>query len=228
MTLNIEDLLESSDLFSEAFTHKSASSKIKNFERLEFLGDSLIGAAVTELLFKAYPQSSEGDLSRWRSAIVGQASLAEICDDLGLTLYLRCKDSERLHLQNNPRIKASLVESFAGAYFLFKGSEALQVFFEQLFKEKIKEAEVCFSTADYKTLFQEEAQKRLSQTPTYKTLSKTGPSHRPHFKVAVCLSEEVFTTAEGTTIREAQRAAAKKAMEALKNIRSMERPTNEY
>lgn len=215
MTLHIEDLIKSSDLFDEAFTHKSLSAD-KNFERLEFLGDSLVGALITELLFKAYPKTSEGDLSRWKSALVGQGSLAEVSTGLDLVKHLRCKESERPHLVSNERIRASILESFFGAYYIEKGFENLQALVTRLFKDQIKKAESRFATTDYKTLFQEEAQKLLFQTPTYKTLEKAGPSHEPYFKVAACLKDQVFTTAGGSSVKEAQRAAAKKAIENLK------------
>jgi len=214
MTLHISELIKSSRLYKEAFTHKSLKQKA-NFERLEFLGDSLVGALVTELLYTAYPKTSEGDLSRWKSTLIGQGSLAEICRDLKLQDHLICKPTEAESLKANERIQASLFEALLGAHYLDKGFEDLKVYVESIFKEKIKAAAENFEQADYKTLFQEAAQKHLLKTPTYQTLEKTGPAHKPHFKVAVCVGEKAFATGQGDSIKTAQRSAAQKAMTLL-------------
>jgi len=217
MILHIDDLLKSSGLYQEAFTHKSIK-KSQNFERLEFLGDSLVGALVTELLFKAYPKTTEGDLSRWKSTLIGQPSLAGLCRDLKLQEYLICKPSEKETLKKNERIQASLFESLLGAYYLDKGFDELRKLVSQVFKNKISDAAKGFEKADFKTLFQEASQKYLSKTPTYKTIEKTGPAHQPHFKVAVCVEENVFETAEGDSLKEAQMSAAEKAIAKLKTL----------
>jgi len=216
MILHIDDLQKSSGLYTEALTHKSIK-KSDNFERLEFLGDSLVGALVTEFLYKHYPKTSEGDLSRWKSTLIGQSSLAELCRSLQLQDHLISKSSETVTLKNNERIQASLFEALLGAYYLDKGFEELKVFLEPIFKEKISKAAMSFEKTDFKTLFQEAAQKQLSITPTYMTLEKTGPAHQPHFKVAVCIEEKIYATAEGDSIKTAQMWAAEKAIVVLNN-----------
>jgi len=215
MTLHIDALLESSDLFKEAFTHKSLS-KDKNFERLEFLGDSLVGALVTELLFKAYPNTPEGDLSRWKSNLVGQSVLSELSDEMGLVKYLMCLESEKSHLAENTRIKASVLESFIGAYYLAKGFNELKAFVKELFKNRITSASELFESSDFKTLFQEKAQDVFSITPIYKTLEKTGPSHKPKFIVATYLKDEIYISAEGASVKQAERETARLALEKMK------------
>jgi len=226
MILHIGELLKSSGLYIEAFTHKSLN-KEANFERLEFLGDSLVGALVTELLYTAYPKTSEGDLSRWKSTLIGQGSLAEICRELNLQDHLICKTSEIDALKKNERIQASLFEALLGALYLDKGFEDLKDFVKSVFNDKIQAAAEHFEQADYKTLFQEAAQKHLLKTPTYQTLEKTGPAHKPHFKVAVCIGEKPFATGQGESVKTAQRAAAQKAMAVLKTQKTKEH-SNEY
>jgi ribonuclease-3 len=216
MILHIDDLLKSSGLYKEAFTHKSIQ-KSKNFERLEFLGDSLVGALVTELLYTAYPKTSEGDLSRWKSTLIGQPTLALLCRHLKLQEHLICKASEEKTLKKNERIQASLFESLLGAYYLDKGFDELKDLVSILFKDKITNAALSFQKTDFKTLFQEAAQKQLSKTPTYKTLEKTGPAHDPRFKVAVCIEEDVFAIATGDSLKEAQMIAAEKAIRSLES-----------
>lgn len=216
MTLKLSDLVKSSEIYREAFTHKSLSSD-KNFERLEFLGDSLLGSQITETLYKTYPESEEGDLSRWRSALVSQETLAEVCDELNLVDYFMAKESEAKKLKKNERIKASIFESFLGAYYLDKGNEALTSLVSSLFLDKVKRAKDIFSMQDPKTLFQEEAQKLYKKTPTYKTIEQTGPSHAPKFKVAAILGDEAFEKGEGKSVKEAQMEAARAGLNKIKN-----------
>jgi len=216
MILHIDGLIQSSGLYREAFTHKSLNQNA-NFERLEFLGDSLIGALITEMLFIHYPKRSEGDLSRWKSTLIGQASLAEVCRELSLQNFLICNESEAVGLKSNERIQASLFEALLGALYLDKGHVELQKFVQKLFEDKIKHAAQSFEQSDSKTVFQEAAQKHLLQTPTYKTLESTGPSHDPHFKVAVCVGESIFATAEGSSLKLAHRKAAEIALQKLKD-----------
>lgn len=215
MILKLSDLVESSDLYKEAFTHKSLLASGKNFERLEFLGDSLLGAKITELLYMAYPNHEEGDLSRWKSAIVSQQTLAEICDELELTKYLKCKESEFSSLVKNERIKASLLESLLGAYYFSKGDTALSELVKSLFLSKIEDASEVFSNQDPKTIYQERAQKIFKVTPTYKTLEQTGPSHAPEFVVAVLLENEEIEIGRGKSIKEAQMKAARGAIKKM-------------
>ncbi len=216
MILKLNSLLESADLYKEALTHKSLSAD-KNFERLEFLGDALLGSKITELLYLEYPKKEEGDLSRWKSAIVSQETLAGICNELDLTKHLMCKESERAALVKNPRIKASILESFFGAYYLDKGSEAISDLIRDLFKDRIENAKRIFSRQDSKTIFQERAQKVFKITPTYQYVEQTGPSHAPMFTVNVKLQDEVYESGKGRSMKEAQMEAARSAIIRLEN-----------
>ncbi len=216
MTLKISAFIKSSDLQQEAFTHKSVSQD-RNFERLEFLGDSLLGSKITELLYQAYPYESEGSLSRWRSALVSQETLEELCDDLSLTNHLICVESEREHLSTNSRIKASLFESFLGAYFLSSGHEELMNFIKELYVKRIKNAQAIFEKKDPKTLFQERAQEVFKLTPVYRLVSQKGPSHSPIFKAEVLLGDEAYEIGEGKSLKLAQVCCAQKALEKLEN-----------
>lgn len=211
-TLNVKKLIEASPLIQEAFCHKS-SNKNTNFERLEFLGDSLIEAYVTEELYHTYPQKSEGDLSRWRSALVSQESLAKISLKWDLPRYLESKDNTSF--SKNQRIQASLFESFVGAYYLTKGKEALLKILEESFRIKVKDAEEHFKKQDPKTLLQEKIQAKCSLTPEYVTLEREGPSHNPTFVVALKYGEKTIEKAKGASLKEAQKKAAKKALDKI-------------
>lgn len=216
MTLELNDLIKSSDLYKEAFTHKSLSSD-KNFERLEFLGDALLGSKITELLYQSYPEREEGDLSRWKSAIVSQETLSELSNELDLIKHLECRMSARGTLIKNARIKASLLESFLGAYYLKNGDEIFSAYVAELFKDRIETAARIFSRQDPKTIFQERAQEKLKITPTYETTEQTGPSHAPLFTAAVMLNNKKYESGKGCSIKEAQMEAARSAIIRMEN-----------
>lgn len=216
MTLKIGALIKSSDLFKEAFTHKSLSQD-KNFERLEFLGDSILGAKITELLYAMYSDVDEGSLSRWKSALVSQETLAEICNELDLCSHLLCGVSVRSSLIKNPRIKASLFESFLGAYYLTNGNREALKLIKNLFGDRIKNANRVFASQDTKTIFQEKAQKRFKLTPTYNLINQTGPSHAPEFQVEAVLGGEKYETGRGSSLKEAQMEAARSSIIKMEN-----------
>ncbi len=211
MILKLDELIKSLDLYKEAFTHKSLSAH-KNFERLEFLGDALLGAKITELLYRYYPKHKEGDLSRWKSGIISQKTLLEVSNELGLIQYLMCKNSEKPMLLKNDRIKASILESFLGAYYLEKGYEEFSTYVMNLFKDRIKNAQIFFLKQDPKTILQEKAQNFLKVTPIYKILGQTGPPHCLIFTAAVLIKDEIYESGKGHSIKEAQMQAARKAI----------------
>ncbi len=216
ITLKLDELIKSLDLYKEAFTHKSLSFN-KNFERLEFLGDALLGSKITELLYLHYPNHTEGDLSRWKSAIVSEKTLLEISNELGLIQYLICKSSEKATLLKNTRIKASILESFLGAYYLEKGYEEFSIYVISLFQDRIKNAKLLFLKQDPKTIFQEKAQNFLKITPTYKVLEQTGPPHCLTFIAGVIIKDKVYESGKGHSIKEAQMEAARNAIIRLEN-----------
>ena len=119
----------------------------------------------------------------------------------------------------NIRIKASLFESFLGAYYLTRGFDELKILVEALFKSRVVKASELFEVSDFKTLFQEKAQDVFSTTPTYKTLEKTGPSHKPKFIVATYLKDEMYISAEGSSVKQAERETARLALEKMKNYK---------
>jgi len=205
----------SGPLIEEAFTHSSLGEDL-SFERLEFLGDSLIEACVTQMLFKMYPNTDEGGLSRWRSVLVNQKTLSSIADDLGLSKKLRAKADQIEELKNNERIKASLFESLCGALFLKKGVGVCFSFIEGLIKPFLENIEVLFEESDPKTSLQEWTQKHLKVAPKYKKEDAKGPSHKPVFTVSVWVNDSLISTAASGSLKESEKKAAHKALGLLK------------
>lgn len=214
MILKLNELIESSALFKEAFTH-SSSGESSNFERLEFLGDSLIASFITQKLFIKYPKASEGDLSRWRSAIVSQETMAAIAMKHNISDHLL---SNNPNLQLNQRIKASLVESYFGALYLEFGIEVFEKEAMSLFKSYILGAKKLFLIQDPKTILQEKIQEELKITPVYKLIGKTGKGEGSlSFKVGLFFKEKKMCEATGPSIKIAQKNAAKEMIEKMES-----------
>lgn len=205
----------SGSLIEEAFTHSSLDED-KSFERLEFLGDSLIEACVSQMLFKMYPKTDEGRLSRWRSVLVNQKTLSDISDDLEFSEKLRAKSDQIEELKKNERIKASLFESLCGAMFLEKGFGVCFSFIEELIKPFLENIEDLFEESDPKTNLQEWTQKHFKEAPKYKKEDATGPSHKPVFTVSVWLNEKCVSSAKSGSLKESEKKAAHKALCILK------------
>ena len=210
----------SGPLFEEAVTHSSLEED-KSFERLEFLGDSLIEACVSQMLFKMYPMTDEGRLSRWRSVLVNQKTLSSISDDLELSVKLRAKADQIEALKKNERIKASLFESLCGALFLKKGIGECFSFIEALIKPFLENIEDLFEESDPKTSLQEWTQKHLKVAPKYKKEDAKGPSHKPVFTVSVWVNDLLISTAESGSLKESEKKAAHKALALLKNNQTL-------
>lgn len=207
------------DLLREALTHRSylnehRSYKLNHNERLEFLGDAVLELAVTNYLYKNYP-NPEGDLTSWRAALVNGEMLAKVADGLGVGEYLlmskgEAKDTGRARQY----LLANAMEAIIGAIYLDQGYDAAEDFIlkniianlDKVLKEK--------SYMDSKSYFQEMAQEHVKVTPGYRVIKEWGPDHDKHFIVGVYLDEELVAEGEGISKQDAQREAAKNGLEA--------------
>ncbi len=208
MILKLKSLVESKPLFKEAFTHASAN-KPRNFERLEFLGDSLIGAYITKSLYTLYPKASEGELSRWRSAIISQETMAEIAMKHNISEFLASSNKD---LKSNKRIMASLVESYLGAVYLEFGESKFKEEAEGLFKSYVENAKALFTKQDPKTILQEKIQEKLKITPTYKLIGDQTMNEDLAFRVGLFFAGEKVAEGIGSSIKSAEKMAAKTYM----------------
>ncbi len=202
-------------LIEHAITHKSFciaenKNKVHN-ERLEFLGDAVLGLVVAENLMIHSPSDTEGSLSKKRASLINQETLAEKALKLNLNLFLILGPGEKLqesHLK--PRLLASAYEAIIGAFYLDADFEIVKKYLLTEFHIDIEKIKPDLEyEKDYKTRLQEMTQKMNLGMPTYKLLTTTGPSHKPEFKVELNVTDHDAIFAMGHSKKVAEQAAAK-------------------
>ena len=204
-------------LLENALTHSSFANENRDTlgsnERLEFLGDSILGMVTADYLYKKHPDLPEGDLTRTRAALVCEESLVEVADRLDLGAYLRLGRGEATGGgRTRPSIRADAVEAVLAAVYLDGGlSEArkiIQTFI--LDKEAEKSAH-----RDYKTALQELVQRTPGAAVAYQLVRESGPDHCRSFEMEASVDGKVIGTGAGRTKKEAEQMAAKAALEKL-------------
>lgn len=194
------------ELLGMALTHASAGADV-TYERLEFLGDRVLGMAVADLLYQAFPKEAEGPLAKRLSALVQGITLAKIAQDIGLGEHILLSESEQnAGGADNAHILADVVEAILGALYLDAGYGACQILVKKLIGDRLYNMDK--PPQHPKTFVQEWAQARALPLPVYEVVEQSGPDHAPVFTVR--LSVEGFSpfTAEGKSRQEAERAAA--------------------
>ncbi len=206
------------DLLTQAVVHRSYLNEHPDFhldhnERLEFLGDAVLELAVTEYLYKHYP-NPEGELTNWRASLVNGVAMAEIGQTLGIEPFMFLSKGESQDKNSKARqfILANAMEAIIGAIYLDQGMESATKFIQRNILSKLKEIIDKKLYIDAKSFFQEKAQEKLSVTPSYKVISSTGPDHDKIFKVGVYLNDDLVATGTGSSKQEAQTDAAKNAL----------------
>lgn len=208
-------------ILTEALTHRSYLNENRTAgnhnERLEFLGDAVLELAVTRFLFDRFPNKPEGDLTAYRAALVNTFSLADEAERLGVNDMLLLSKGERKDTGRARQIiLANAFEAILGAIYLDQGYEAAEAFLSINLYPKIEEVIAKRTWQDAKSHFQEIAQDKKSVTPTYKTLSETGPDHDKLFTVGVFLGNEKIAEGDGKSKQEAEQAAATAALDKVK------------
>ena len=206
------------DLLAEALTHRSYLNENKNAkahnERLEFLGDAVLELAATRFLFETYPDKPEGDLTAYRAALVNTISLAQMARELSVNdLLLLSKGEAKDTGRAREIILANAFEAILGAIYLDQGYEAAEAFVVKHLFPKLNEVIEKGAYQDAKSRFQEAAQDREGITPSYKTLSETGPDHDRLFVVGVFIGEKEIAKGEGKSKQDAEQDAAKAALD---------------
>jgi ribonuclease-3 len=207
------------DLLKEALTHRSFLNEHRDWgiphnERLEFLGDSILGFVVAEYLIKHYPQFSEGELTSLRAALVNSDSLLAVAKELKLEDYLLVSHGEARELKNSRSyLLANTIEALIGAFYLDGGIEKAKDFIQKYILSKTETILQTASYKDAKSLFQEKSQELLGITPIYKSLKSWGPDHAKQFEVGVYLNEDLINQGTGYSKQEAEVNAAQKALE---------------
>lgn len=208
-------------LLALAFTHRSHGSA--NNERLEYLGDAVLSFVVAELLFRRFPDASEGELSRYRASLVSGESLAAIAASLDLGEQLRLGEGElKSGGQRRGTILADALEAIFGAVYLDQGLPAARAVAARLFGDALAALPDSAALKDPKTRLQEWLQGRGYKLPAYTVLEVSGEPHEQHFRVRCDVEElAIAAEAEGTSRRRAEQEAAQRILEeqALKSPR---------
>lgn len=211
-------VFHNSTLLEVAVTHRSFLNEHREYlldhnERLEFLGDAVLELAVTEYLFQKY-KNPEGELTSWRAALVCGEMLAKISGDLGVEKYLRMSRGESKDTgRARQYLLANALEAIIGAIYLDQGYDVARDFIQRNVVSRIHEVLERKLYLDPKSYFQELAQERSGITPNYREHNAIGPDHDKHFVVGVYLGNELVAEGEGNSKQEAQREAARSALE---------------
>ncbi len=212
----IEYQFRDRSLLTAALTHASgATHRLASNERLEFLGDAILGLIVCERLFHSYPEFLEGELTRIKSVVVSRQTCARISADLGLDECLLLGKGMAVHRTVPSSLLADVFESLVAAVYLDGGVEAAKEFIDRHIVEYIEEVVSGDSGDNHKSQLQHHAQREFGRTPTYTLLAEKGPDHNKSFKVAAQVGKRLFAPAWGRSKKEAEQHAAKKAMEFL-------------
>jgi ribonuclease III len=197
-----------------ALTHRSFAYEnggIPTNERLEFLGDSILGQAVTVKLFRDHPELEEGELAKRRASLVSSAALAEVGRSIGVGPYIRLGRGETMTGgADKPSILADTVEAIIGAVYLDAGGDAATEFVLRLVAPLLADPERFGAAMDPKTSLQEIAARRSAPPPLY-TVTESGPDHSKHFVATVSVGDLVQATGEGSSKKQAEMAAALEA-----------------
>lgn len=203
----------------QVFTHTSwAAERADSYERLEFLGDSVLSLCITTELYRRFPDFAEGHLARLRAYIVSRATCARVAAMLGLGKLLReqaglgKEAGDALQLQSNQNVLADLTEALIGAVYVTFGYEAVRPAVVEVFEEHIRYAESSY--IDHKTELQEHLA-RSAQSVKYKVLGHSGPPHNREFEIEACVDAEVLGHGFGASKKRAEQEAAAEALQEL-------------
>jgi len=206
-----------------ALTHRSFAyeqGKVETNERLEFLGDAVLGIVVTDALYREYPKLPEGDLAKMRAALVNMTVLADVAREVGLGDAVFLGRGEAMTGgRQKPSILADTLEAVFGAIFLDRGINTAAKVVLDLFLPRIRGQVEGGTVQDYKTTLQELAAARLGTMPEYR-IEESGPDHAKRFAAQVLLAAEPYGSGEGRSKKEAEQAAAKVAVERLRGSTS--------
>ena len=192
-------------LLIRSLTHKSFN-KINNNEKIEFLGDRVLGLIIAKKLLEIYPEEKEGILDKKFASLVNKKTCLQIGKNIDLQDYILIFNPKNRSISIEDKVISDTCEALIGAIYLDKGFNITEKIILDLWKEKIKESVI--TQIDPKTKLQEFSLKRFKKLPTYRILSNTGPRHKPLIKVAVKLPNTKFYNGEGKSKKEAEQNAA--------------------
>ena len=211
LELRIGYRFRDSTLLEAALTHisalKGARNRASSYQRLEFLGDHVLGLVISDMLYRAFPRADEGELSRRLADLVRKETCAEIAGSIELGAAIRLGASEiNAGARKRPAILADVCEALIGAAYLDGGYPAAEALVERLWEARMRAK--AQPLRDPKTVLQEWAQARGLPTPAYREVARSGPDHDPEFRVAVQLPQLAPAEGSGRSKRAAEQAAA--------------------
>ena len=212
MKINYENLqkkinikFKDKTLLIKSLTHKSFDKNINN-EKIEFLGDRVLGLVIAKKLLEIYPSEKEGVLDKKFASLVNKKTCLEIANKIKLDKYILTLNPKNRLIKIEDKIIADGCEALIGAIYLDKGYPIVENFILYHWKKKIDESII--TQIDAKTKLQEFSLKKYKKLPTYKIVSNTGPRHKPILKVGVKLPDSKFYIAEGSSKKSAEQNAA--------------------
>jgi ribonuclease-3 len=210
-------------ILAEALTHASiADDRLRSNERMEFLGDAVLGMVVCEHLFHTFPDYLEGELTKVKSAVVSRKVCAEVSQELGLTQYLIVGKGMINREPLPSSLAAAVFESVVAAIYLDGGWEPVRKFILDRLIRVVDENAASAHQQNYKSALQQHAQKFMESLPTYRLIDEKGPDHSKCFQVAVDIGGRLFTSAWGMSKKQAEQTAALLALQELGLISSDE------
>ncbi len=207
--LNLEKKLnlkfKDKKLLIKSLTHKSFD-KNNNNEKIEFLGDRVLGLVIAKKLLEIYPEEKEGVLDKKFASLVNKKTCLQIAKSISLEKYILTFNFRNKSIKIEDKVIADSCEALIGAVYLDKGFLIVENLILNLWKKNIKDSIV--TQIDAKTKLQEFSLKKYKKLPTYKIISNTGPRHKPVFKVGVKLPNTKYYISEGSSKKEAEQNAA--------------------
>lgn len=204
------------ELLIQSLTHASiARTRLESNERLEFLGDAIMGTVVCEFLFEAFPDYPEGELTRIKSSVVSRHTCARLSRALGIGECLLLGKGLAVHERIPDSILAASFESVVAALYLDGGWDAARRFLIKSLSGEIEKIAQSAHGQNYKSQLQQFAQKEFSETPVYRLLDEKGPDHSKCFQVAAAIGTRLYAPAWGQSKKEAEQQAAQNALKEL-------------
>ncbi len=210
------------NILKTALTHSSYSNEhgCKSYERLEFLGDSVLSVIVSKYLFEVLKEVKEGDLSKIRASLVCEEALANVAHEMGLEAFIILGNGEeRAGSMNRPSIMSDVFEAVLGAMYIDSGLDECTEYLLKVMKHKLDEGARRKIAKDYKSLLQELVQQKYHEKTKieYNTVCESGPEHKKFFIIELIINGKKITKGEGGSKKEAEQNAAHKALSEKRN-----------
>ena len=200
------------DLIKKSLTHKSYNS-INNNEKLEFLGDRVLGLVISEKLLEIFPNEKEGTLDKKFASLVNKNKCFQIAKLINLENFILTSNNNKKNIKIADKIISDSLEALIGALFIDQGLNVVKKFILSLWKDHIDASSITF--VDAKTQLQEYSLKKYKKLPIYRLLENSGPRHKPIIKVSVKLETTKFIEAKGSSKKDAEQKAAKLLLKSI-------------